>query len=560
MPGDPAAAHGPAAAQAGPGQVLLTPDPRLVAEDGGPLADALHIGDPALAELRLDDLLDELLTRVRAALHVDTVAVLLRDETGNELVARAAKGLEAEVEAGVRIPVGHGFAGRIAHGRQPIFIPELDTADVVNPILRDIGIHSMLGVPLIVQGDLIGVLHVGSLTPREFTPGDAALLELAAGRVAPAIERARLLDALNQQRRAAEALQRGLLPASLPQLPDVDVAVRYVPARDEIGGDWYDVVALRGGKVAITIGDVAGHGIRAAALMAQVRAALRAYALDDPQPSSVLARLDRYLQHTHGLAMATVVHAVVDPLAGAVTFSSAGHPPPVIVGPDGARALDLPVAPPLGVRPFPVFADTEVAFGDDETVLLYTDGLVERRGESLGDGIDRLLAVAGTGDRRPDALCTRALTDVLAARASEDDVALVALARVPSAGVLRLRLPASRDALAPLRRRLRAWLRVNGADASEADAIVLAVGEAAANAVEHAYPPAPAGFEVRASIEDGVAVVRVTDDGRWREHRGSAHRGRGLKIMRASMDEVDLLRTDDGTQVVLRRRLGKSSG
>ena len=178
-----------------------------------------------------------------------------------------------------------GFAGRIAAGRRPIYIADVDHADVLNPILRMKGVRSLLGVPLLVESAVLGVLHVGTVTPREFTNADAALLQLAAAQAAPAIDRARLFDALDREHRSAVALQRSLLPDRLPDLVGIDAAVRYLPARDEVGGDWYDVIELPGGQVGLAIGDVAGHGLRAAALMGQLRTGLRAYALEGHAPA-----------------------------------------------------------------------------------------------------------------------------------------------------------------------------------------------------------------------------------------------------------------------------------
>jgi signal transduction histidine kinase len=154
------------------------------------------VTDAALAHLSLEDLLDELLTRVRDALEADTCAVLLLEETGRELVARAAKGLEEEVEQGVRIPVGRGFAGRVVKERRPIVIPDVANSEVMNPILREKGLKSMLGVPLTAHGDVLGVLHVGTLSPRDFTDFDVELLGVVADRVALAVERALIYDEL----------------------------------------------------------------------------------------------------------------------------------------------------------------------------------------------------------------------------------------------------------------------------------------------------------------------------------------------------------------------------
>src|SRR4051794_39636804 len=187
-----------------------------------------RLSDPMLSELGLEALLGELLDRARDALGADTAAILILDEGGEALVARAARGLEEEVERGVRVPVGGGFAGRIAAERVPIFIVDVDHADILNPILREKGVRSLLGVPLVVQGRAIGVLHVGTLQPREFTDDDAALLQLVAAQAGPAIDRARLFDELDREHRSAVALQRSLLPERLPDIVGVDVAARYL--------------------------------------------------------------------------------------------------------------------------------------------------------------------------------------------------------------------------------------------------------------------------------------------------------------------------------------------
>ncbi len=164
------------------GQVVLPPAAAELAP-ADQLRSLYRLSDPALSELGLEELLDELLVRIQEVLSVDTVAILLHDQETNQLVARAAKGIEEEVEQGVRIPLGRGFAGRIAAERVAIFIADVDHADIMNPILREKGIHSLLGVPLIVEGELIGVLHVGSLKPRTFGPRDLAVLQVAAARL-----------------------------------------------------------------------------------------------------------------------------------------------------------------------------------------------------------------------------------------------------------------------------------------------------------------------------------------------------------------------------------------
>jgi anti-sigma regulatory factor (Ser/Thr protein kinase)/putative methionine-R-sulfoxide reductase with GAF domain len=544
------------AASVGEGQVVLGIGDQPTFE-GSPeqLAHVYRLADPALSEMALEPLLGELLARAKEILDVDTVAILLLDDDAQELVARAAKGLEEEVERGVRIPVGAGFAGRIAAGRRPIYIADVDHADVLNPILRMKGVRSLLGVPLLVEGVAMGVLHVGTVSPREFTSADAALLQLAAAQAAPAIDRARLFDALDREHRSAVALQRSLLPDRLPDLAGIDAAARYLPARDEVGGDWYDVIDLPGGRVGLGIGDVAGHGLRAAALMGQLRTGLRAYALEGHSPGETLKRLDQLLQTISGRGMATAAYAVVDPDNGTLCYASAGHPPPVLVrGGEEASLLGIRAAPPLGTLPFAAYHEVEATLEPGDTLLLYTDGLVERRREPLTNGLERLRALAAVGVTA-DQLCQRITEQLVPPDGGDDDIALLALRVVPVEAAMSVRLAAEPQVLAQMRRMLGRWLRTHGAQPSEVAAMTLACGEACANAIEHAYAPGPATFELEAAHADGVVTLTVRDTGRWRAPRGP-HRGRGLKMIAAAVDELDLRTTDAGTEVVMRHRLG----
>jgi serine phosphatase RsbU (regulator of sigma subunit)/anti-sigma regulatory factor (Ser/Thr protein kinase) len=537
------------------GQVVLgtTGDPADVVPPDL-LAHVYRLADPALSELPLEPLLNELLGRVKEILHVDTVAILLIDEAGAELVARAARGLEEEVRQGVRIPIGRGFAGRIAAERTAIFIADVDHADVLNPILRLTGIRSMLGVPLTVEGEVIGVMHVGSLTPREFNNADAALLQLAAAQAAPAIDRARLFDALEREHRGAVALQRSLLPERMPDLVGVDIAARYLPARDEVGGDWYDAIDLPGDLIGVAIGDVAGHGVRAAALMGQLRTGLRAYALEGHPPAEALKLVDRLLQTNRERGMATVGYAVLDTANGELRYASAGHLPPVLIGgAHGARLMDVRKAPPLGTLPFPAYRETVVTLEPGDTLLLYTDGLVERRSEPLTAGLERLRMTVGT-PTSADALCTRVVDALVPGGGGDDDIAMLALRTLPIEHDILLRFAADPEVLAGIRQALRRWLHAHGANPTEVAALTLAVGEACANAIEHAYAPGPASFELKAAHDAGLVTLTVRDTGSWRPPRG-VHRGRGLKMIEAAVDEVDVRSTVAGTEVLMRQRL-----
>jgi GAF domain-containing protein/anti-sigma regulatory factor (Ser/Thr protein kinase) len=546
---------GEAPRRVGVGQVVLIPA-TAVPVPPAQMRQLYQFSDPRLSELGLEELLQELLIRVRDVLGVDTVAILLLDEERRELVARAAKGIEEEVEAGVRIPIGKGFAGRIASERVPIFIADVDHAEVLNPILREKGIRSMLGVPLIVEGELIGVLHVGSLTPREFGQRELAVLELAAARAAPGIERARLYDALEREHQVAMVLQRSLLPKRVVDVSGAAVAARYLPARDEVGGDWYDVIELPNGQLGVAIGDVVGHGLKAAALMGQLRTALHAYALQGNSPGRTLELVDRYVQNLGEAVMATAAYAIFNTDTGLVRYATAGHLPPVLVSAGGARLVEFPPAAPLGAFPYGSCPDYELRLASGDTLMLYTDGLVERRGVPLTDGLEELVS-AVTGAESADEACGRALEQLVPENGLADDVAIVALQGTPIPAELELKLSAEPRVLAEVRRTLRRWLYERGAAAEDLSEVTIAVNEACTNAIEHAYSPMPAAFELWARTDADELTVVVRDSGTWRSPRGQ-HRGRGLKIIEAAMDDVELNRSTTGTELVMRRRLRTS--
>ncbi|WP_370965157.1 PP2C family protein-serine/threonine phosphatase [Amycolatopsis sp. cg9] len=390
------------------------------------------IGAPA-GHLVLAEVLVETLQRLREVMAVDTATVLRYQPSARQLVAFAAAGIEEEVHQGVRIPVGSGFAGRVALERVPVILDQVDETTVVNSLLWERGLHSMLGVPMIAGSELVGVLHVGSVEPRPFGEPDVATMQLLADRLATAIQ----LEAREENRTATVALQRSLLPSSLPEVPGLSFGARYVPgAETGLGGDWYDLFTLPGDRIGVVMGDVSGHGLDAAVIMGRLRSALRAYALDCESPAEVLAKLDRKANHFEHGAMATVAYGIIGPGREAVTLSLAGHLPPVLAVPGAAgRLVDVPPDPPIGLTiGEPERRMTIVDLPPGSVLAFYTDGLVERRDRPVDTGMRLLADTVYAGE--PERLCAQIMAALIGGRAAQDDVALLTIQRraVPAGG------------------------------------------------------------------------------------------------------------------------------
>ena len=370
--------------------------------------------------------------------------------------------------------------------------------------------------------------------------------------------------AFSQSRQIAQALQRSLLPEELPDIPGLSLAVRYVPGSDglEVGGDFYDVFALQHdsppGAVAVVIGDIVGHGLRAAATMGQLRTTLRAYALEQGAPTKVMARLE-YLPKTLPEAeMATLLYAMIQPDAGILSFVSAGHPPPLLLRADGtASYLEGGRTAPLGVPALPS-PEGLVAIEPGSTLIFYTDGLVERRGFSLDHGLASLKqAACSAAGEDPESICDAVMAAMSAGGILRDDVALLAVGVVPAPRT-HFRFSGTVDPhhLAPLRRALTRWIAAMGATVEESGDLVLATSEAVTNSMVHAYGLEDGVIEVEATVLAQEVTVTVRDAGGWRSGT-SQEGGRGLSLMRALTESVDVNAGAGGTVVRLRRRLGR---
>lgn len=486
--------------------------------------------DAALSHRTLDDILRELVAQVRGVLDASNATIYLADESERLTVGAAAPG---ELAGGER------FAERVAASREATLARE----------------DSLIGVPLVAEGAVTGVLVARATPPREFTEEDLTLMRLAAQRVGLAVAHARVYE---REHRIAETLQRSLLPDRLPQLPGLEVAARYLPAASEaeVGGDWYDVIPIGGGAVGLVMGDVAGKGLSGASMVGRLRSALRAYALEGHNGGLVVERLNRLLwTEAEESQMATMLYVIVDPAANAVRWVNAGHPPPLIVSDGEPRFLEGVASVPLGVLPFPSYEEASAPLEPGSAIVLYTDGLVERPGENIDDGMARLAAAVRGSSDEVDALCDQLLDSLVEPGGATDDVALLALRSLPVPEEFSAEFPAEPESLAPIRSMLRRWLGYAGAGEDEVAEIITACGEAATNAIEHAGGH-DGRFEVGGRRHGGAIEIVVRDHGSWRDAR-PGDQGRGLDLMRTLMDTVAVDSAPEGTTVSLRRRLGR---
>jgi sigma-B regulation protein RsbU (phosphoserine phosphatase) len=374
--------------------------------------------------------ISQLLAAVREELQADSSVLLLLDATGSVLEPVAACGLDETLRTSARVPVGQGFAGTIASTSVPLVLDEVRSDNVVNPMLHRRGIRSLLGVPLLWEGSVMGVLHVGSLAPRVFTQADTDRLAVLADEVATFVKNRTLVE----EHAAALVLQRSLIPTVPPPIAGLDVAGRYLPAEGDLGGDWYDVFPLPGDRVGIVMGDVLGHGLGSAVIMGRVRSALRSYALIEDSPARVLEMLDRKIDHFETGMLATVVFAVAEAPYDTFTVSSAGHWAPLLaVEGDPTVQTTVPHDPLLGVAPDTRRSETQVHVGPGGVLCFFTDGLIEQRLDP-GAAIDpeRGIAVVAenlSASATAEASCISILAGVMPVGSNRDDIALLVVRR-----------------------------------------------------------------------------------------------------------------------------------
>ncbi len=412
--------------------------------------------------------------------------------------------------------------------------------------------RSVYAAPLTADdGRCIGALSLVFREEHVLDEAERVLIAAQADEAAHAFVRA---ERHERDHEVAVRLQRSLLSENLPGTEDIDVAARYQAGADglEVGGDWYDVVRRPDGIVHFSVGDVAGRGLAAAALMGQLRNAFRAYAYDHASPGDVVRRLTRHVDDDQ---MATTVCLTLDPCTGDLAYASAGHPPTILLdhATGAVSRLDQVSSPPLGYARAAGVRETRLSLPVGATLAAYTDGLVERRGTSIETGIALLEATMGAGaSLSADDLANTILKEIVNSQGA-NALLVVRLPGVPAR--MSIELPAHPGALARMRKRLNAWLTRRGVDdAARADA-VLAVSEACNNAVEHAYGHDEGTIQLDFEHRAGILELQIKDFGTWREHNPAPERGRGTPIMKSLMDTTRVVHDRRGTSVTLELRV-----
>jgi serine phosphatase RsbU (regulator of sigma subunit)/CheY-like chemotaxis protein/anti-sigma regulatory factor (Ser/Thr protein kinase) len=523
------------------------------------------LSDAALAHLELDGLSAELLDRAGTLFDADAASLLLRAESSAGLRVHAHRGIPLPLPEDGRVDLAEDPLGQLAAERRAVLLRGEELRSVTPAAASapaEERIASLLLVPIVGAGELLGMLLLGGIAEDRFDARDLELLTLAADRMAIAIDHAQRFA---HGRELVETLQRSLLPERLPRHPRLALAARYLPSglAPQVGGDWYDALELDRDRTAVMIGDVVGHGVRAATTMSELRNALRAFAIEGHRPGEALHQLDRLVQATLGTGMiATVLFLIVDVAEGTVTLARAGHPPPAMRAVDGTvRFLETENTLPLGISDRTLPSESAYPIAPGETLLLFTDGLVERRRESISVGLERLSEALCTAPADVEALCDHVLAQTIGVHPSDDDVALLAVRLLPQpTGPLKLLLPAQADSVPLARHRLRDWLELNVPvlDRVTRTDLEVAFSEACTNVVRHAYGPGDATFSASVTLGESAVALEIRDSGSWRPPRGE-HGGRGLFLMQQLCDELLIDRRPDGTTIRMERQLSDGS-
>ncbi|MFJ9412217.1 SpoIIE family protein phosphatase [Streptomyces sp. NPDC101393] len=514
----------------------------------------LRIGTTLDVTRTAEELAQVAVPRLADAVTVDLLEPVLHGEdlgAHQEAGLRRAAGAQTSalpplpwVEETGAAPPGTSRSRAIAGGRAELVADLLDddgwrhSPPQGAQAVLDLGIRSLMSVPVLAGGVGLGVARFWRTGERApFDHGDLSAAEELVTRTAVCIDNARRYT---REHAVAEALQRSLLPSGLPEQNAVQAAYRYLPAERGVGGDWFDVIPLPGGRVALVVGDVVGHGLHAAATMGRLRTAIHNFATLDLPPDELLSHLDELIaridqdqradSEAATVTGATVLYTIYDSVSGRCVMARAGHPPPAIVHPDGTVTFpDVPAGPPLGLAQLP-FETSEQLLPEGSRLVLYTNGLVHSRTRQIDDGMNLLRSALSGADRTPEQTCSDVCAAMLSPERTDDIALLVARThRLRADRVAEWEVPDDPAAVAPVRaavtRQLADWDLEESGFTTE-----LILSELLTNAIRYGTPP----IAVRLLL-DRVLTCEVSDAGSTSPHLRYAattdEGGRGLYLV-----------------------------
>jgi anti-sigma regulatory factor (Ser/Thr protein kinase) len=459
------------------------------------------------------------------------------------------------------------IAAAVFEAGEPVFVPHANAEYVRSlahdadhaAVLTSLALRSFLAVPIAIDDSVQAVLlAMRSENPHDFDGEDLEFLQRFAARTALAFESSR---AYERDRTIALTLQRALLPGTLPSVHGFHFSASYSPASNEslIGGDWYDAFLLPGGRICLSIGDVVGHGLEAATIMSALRQGLRFLADRCTGPADLLRQLNNLLITQQFGRLATALVVEIDPATRQVTMANAGHPYPILIHADGAAEVLHAAGVMLGVMHDAEYHESHVRMQPGESIALYTDGYIEHARDAIAGEL-QLIEALQRSRQLPDP-APQVHLDLLGSDAPSDDAALLIASALGADPTLYLRVPAKRESVSSVRPAVRRFLAVSGLDETRQFEMLVAVGEAVINAVEHAYNGTRGDVVIRGHVDGSEVGFDIEDFGRWNGGRvAEEQRGYGLPLMHAFARVASIDRKATGTCVRLSSRLDGHAG
>lgn len=446
---------------------------------------------------------------------------------------------------------GEGGMSLVEAAREPGFHIVAQEGEEFRKQLRERGFETIVVAPLRGRQELLGTFVVASRHRSAYNGQTQKVAKVLALQVSNALDQALLFE---RTHRVADRLQRALLPDTLPRVPGAAFHAAYRPASDEaeVGGDWYDAFLLPDGRIAISMGDVAGHGLEAATVMGEIRQAMRTAAVAERTPSALLEHSNSVINLRKGIGMVTAIFAYYEPSRRELTYAVAGHPPPVLTIPGSFNGLLPGGGVPLGVESRISAKDWTIVLPPHSCVVFYTDGMTEYSRDVIV-GEDRLLeACARSFESDPENPALALQERIFDAQINRDDAATLTLSAHQGPVPESITLSAIPLAAPIVRAMLHRFCDEQGLEETKRFSIITAAGEAVANAIEHAYRGEDDGqLKVRFGSDPSTITIEVEDYGRWRPFQRREERGRGIMLMHELMDRVRITSEQNRTAITL---------